>query len=216
MISKKGPALAGLFFGLSFGLSITYADAAAKLSAQEQDSFRTFIEAFMPAVLRQEKKHGNYRWHSSNRDCAGLVRYVFWEALQSHDDRFLDYYPAMRGSDLNRRSFRTRDVAMQWQQTNQTATQLIVHSRQLTRSPNENELKTGDLFYFFSPELRIRHVMMVIRARHRVFLVYHTGDQRDELRIRNLADLAALPETQWHADAQNPVFQGVFRPQFLD
>lgn len=216
MISKKGPALAGLFFGLSFGLSTTHSEVAAKLSAQEQGAFRAFIEAFMPVVLRQEKKRGNYRWHASNRDCAGLVRYLFWEALQSHDDRFLDHYPEMRGIVQSRSSSRTHEALRQWQQANQTAAQLISHSRQLTRSPVEATLRTADLLYFYSAEMKIRHVMLVIRGRDRVFLVYHTGDQRDELRIRSLSDLAALPEAQWHADRQNPVFQGVFRPRFLE
>ncbi len=217
MISKKGPAVAGLFFALSFACVDVTAGDTARLSAQEQESFRRFIEAFTPLVLRHEKKRRNYRWHSSNRDCAGLIRYLFWEALQPHDDRFLDnYYPELRGAGASAISSHAREISRRWQTGNQNAEQLIDHSQRVTRSPLSRTLKTADLLYFYSAELKIRHVMLVIRTGNSVFAVYHTGDNRDELRIRSLADLAALPEPQWHADPQNPVFMGVFRPRFLD
>lgn len=58
--------------------------------------------------------------------------------------------------------------------------------------------------------------MLVIRSQREIFLVYHTGDVRNELRIRTLDDIAALPEIEWHPDGTNPVFQGFFRPIFLD
>lgn len=212
MIVRKGPALAGLFFAL------TLAPAAEnkKLSAEAQQNFRAFVETFAPQVLRHERRGANYRWHSSNRDCAGLVRYLFWEAMQPHDERFLDHYPKMRAQKSPGLSAATAQIARDWQKDNLTATQLISHSMRISHEPVSSRLKTGDLLYFYSPELKVRHVMLIIRPGATALAVYHTGDKRGELRIRTLADLAALPESQWHPDAQNPVFQGVFRPRFLD
>ncbi len=215
MIFRKGPALAGLFFIL-ITLGPLPAVGMQKLGADAQQQFRSFVEAFTPLVLRLEPKRANYRWHASNRDCAGLVRYLFWEAMQIHDERFFDQYPGMRATKTQPQSQTVRQVAAAWQKENQTADQLIAHSRRISRDTHSAHLKTGDLLYYYSTELKIRHVMLIIRSGAGVLAVYHTGDQRAELRIRTLADLAALPESQWHPDAQNPVFQGVFRPRFLD
>jgi uncharacterized protein YfaT (DUF1175 family) len=215
MIFRKGPAFAGLFFALNLAGSPPSA-GNLKLNADAQLKFRSFVEAFIPLVLRLESKGANYRWHASNRDCAGLVRYVFWEALQQHDDRFFDRYPAMRSVNALARSQLLAQIASAWQTGNQTADQLIQHSRRVARDARPARLKTGDLLYFYSAELKIRHVMLIVRTGAGVLAVYHTGDARAELRIRTLPDLEALPESQWHPDAQNPVFQGVFRPQFLD
>jgi len=215
MIFRKSPAIAGLFFILNLFSPVAAAEMP-KLSADAQLQFRGFLEAFTPQVLRLEPKRANYRWHSSNRDCAGLVRYLFWEAMQPHDERFFDHYPRIRGAKALQRTQALKQVAMAWQKENQTADQLINHSLRISRDTNTAQLKTGDLLYFYSTELKIRHVMLIIRSGSAVLAVYHTGDQRGELRIRTLADLAALPENQWHPDAQNPVFQGVFRPRFLN
>lgn len=215
MIFRKSPAFAGLFFTLNLACTSTYA-GSLKLSADSQQKFRAFVEAFSPLVLRLEPKGANYRWHASNRDCAGLVRYVFWEAMQQHDDRFYDRYPAMRSVNALAKSKLLTEIASAWQNGNLTAQQLIQHSHRLARVARPARLKTGDLLYFYSAELKIRHVMMIVRAGAGVLAVYHTGDARAELRIRTLPDLEALPESQWHPVAENPVFQGVFRPQFLD
>ncbi len=216
MIVRKGPALAGLFFTLLLAPFATVGSNTQKLSAEAQQDFRAFVETFAPQVLRFERRGANYRWHSSNRDCAGLVRYLFWEAMQQHDERFLDHYAKMRA--LSNVSLRRSlgPIVREWQRDNLTAGQLISHTMRISHSAQPQRLKTGDLLYFYSPELKIRHVMLIIRSGAAVLAVYHTGDSRGELRIRTLDDLNALPDAQWHIQPQNPVFQGVFRPRFLD
>ncbi len=239
MYQRKGPAFAGLFFALSI-LFPLQAAALPRLPAADQHYFRHFIEVFTPTLLARNRKTtganahyqlsgdhyrpsagaqahsvNHYRWDKKNRDCAGLVRYLFWEAMQPHNDAFLQKYPAMRSFPANPPAALLQ-LRPAWAQDNLNAAQLISRSRPLGRGMPASALKTGDLLYFQSAELRIRHVMLVVRSGASVFLVYHTGDDRDELRIRTFADLTALPEAQWHAEAQNPVFRGVYRPQFLD
>jgi len=192
---KKGPAIAGLFFSLSV------------LFASPQESAREFLESFTPAVIRIEKKRGNYRWGEKNRDCAGLVRYLFWELTQKHDETFYARYPEM--------SRFSGAIISHTVKSGNTAAELIANSRPLGRAVKPSQWKTGDLVYFNSPERRIRHVMLVLRARGELFLVYHTGDVRDELRIRTLKDIMSLSESEWHIEAANPAFQGIYRPHFL-
>ncbi len=215
MFRFKGPAFAGLFFALILMPGVGFPAQGAKLSASGQQYFRAFLEAFTPLVLKREKKGGNPRWGGKNRDCAGLVRYLFWEALQAHREDFLDIYPAVRSL---RRPMAAEFSAIEsdWSRDNFTASQLIARSVFVSRSPSRLRLKTGDLMYFQSPELKIRHVMLVVHAGSEIYLVYHTGDARNELRIRTLADIAALPESEWHPESSNPVFQGIYRPLFLD
>jgi uncharacterized protein len=215
MFRLKGPAFAGLFFVLNLFSGVGYPAPGPKLSTSGQQYFRAFLEAFTPLVLKREKKGGNPRWGSKNRDCAGLVRYLFWEALQTHREDFLDMYSAVRAL---RRPVAAEFSAIEadWSRDNFTASQLIDRSTFVSRSPHRLRLKTGDLLYFQSPELKIRHVMLVVRAGSETYLVYHTGDARNELRIRTFSDIASLPESEWHPEASNPVFQGIYRPLFLD
>jgi uncharacterized protein YfaT (DUF1175 family) len=215
MFRFKSPASAGLFFALCLLSSEGLPLAAAKLSPSGQQYFRAFLETFTPLVLKREKKAGNPRWGEKNRDCAGLVRYLFWEAFQTHSDRFLDMYPDVRGlNPANGKELQS--VAASWSSKNFTAPQLVGQAQFLGRSLENLRLKTGDLVFFQSSELKIRHVMLVIRSGAGIYLVYHTGDERDELRIRTLADIAALPENEWHPESSNPVFRGIYRPSFLD
>lgn len=223
MSERKGPALAGLFFALSF-LHPLYTADLPRLSGGDQQYFRRFIEVFTPTLLGRErettavKTHsaGHYRWDKKNRDCAGLVRYLFWEAMQAHNDAFLQQYPAMRSLAVVNPPSGLMRLRPAWNHDNLTAVQLVARSRNIGRDLPARALKTGDLLYFQSAELKIRHIMLVIRSGSALFLVYHTGDDRDELRIRTFADITALPETQWHPEPQNPVFRGIYRPQFLD
>lgn len=222
MYQRKGPAFAGLFFALSI-LCPLHTAGLPRLVGSDQQYFRHFIEVFTPTLLSRDRQAAgaqthsvnHYRWDKKNRDCAGLVRYLFWEAMQSHNDTFLQQYPAMRSFPVNPPASLLK-LRPAWSHDNLNAAQLIARSRPVGRSLPSNALKTGDLLFFQSAELKIRHVMLVVRSGSAVFLVYHTGDDRDELRIRTFADISGLTDANWHPEPQNPVFRGVYRPAFLD
>lgn len=223
MLKKRGPAFAGLFFALITTGALN--SQPAKLSPAGQRYFRTFLENFTPIVLKREKQRkganyrasaGNYRWGDKNRDCAGLVRYLFWEAMQPHDKVFSAEYSGLSGLAPYSNPPELLMISKDWAAMNFTAQQLKARATFRSRVIQQDQLKTGDLLFFESAELQIRHAMLVIRSGSAIYLVYHTGDERDELRVRTLADLKALPGTEWHPESANPVFQGFFRPQFLE
>ncbi len=219
MYQRRGPAFAGLFFALSILYPVYVADLP-RIAESDQLYFRHFIEVFTSTLLSRDRKAaanypGHYRWDKKNHDCAGLVRYLFWEAMQSHNDAFLQQYPAMRSFPANPPASLLK-LRPAWSHDNLNAAQLIARSRPVGRSLPLNALKTGDLLFFQSAELKIRHVMLVVRTGAAVFLVYHTGDDRDELRIRTFTDITGLADANWHPEPQNPVFRGVYRPAFLD
>ena len=216
MLKERGPAVAGLFFALFITWGIS--PQPRKLSHAGQSYFRAFLEAFTPLVLKHERsgKGGNYRWGDKNRDCAGLVRYLFWEAMQTHDEVFGARYPELSQLIQSPHAGEFTRISRDWSVSNYTAAQLRTRVRSVGRSVPAELLRSGDLLFFESPELRIRHTMLLLRSGAGIYLVYHTGDERNELRIRTLDDLKVLPGTEWHPEAANPVFQGFFRPQFLD
>lgn len=208
----RSPAIAGLFFSL-----VISAAEAPQLSASGQAYFRRFVEQFTPLVVRNEKRDRrlNFRWDTTNRDCAGLVRYVFHEALSQHRESFFTHYPQMArlGNYAGGAEFSL--AGRYWSEGNQTAPDILRHARYVGRETAEPKLKTGDILYYESAEWRIRHVMLVVRSGKSVFLVYHTGDKRDELRLRTVDDMRRQDEVQWHPAPDNPVFRGVYRPNFL-
>ncbi|MBV6493957.1 MAG: hypothetical protein LDLANPLL_01981 [Turneriella sp.] len=215
---RKGLALAGLFFALPFLFSLASLRAAQleKLPADSQENFRKFIEEFTPLVLKYEKAGRNPRWGNKNKDCAGLVRYLFWEALQDHNESFYTIYPEMYAIPKALADKKAQQLRQGWMKSATTASGLVRHTTYLGKERTQLQLKTGDILFFESRRLKIRHVMLVVRVQEELYLVYHTGDTRNELRIRTFADLGALLETHWHATPTNPVFQGFFRPSFLD
>lgn len=168
-------------------------------------------------MVRNEKHNRrlNFRWDSANRDCAGLVRYVFHEALSQHRESFFEHYPEMSRLGNYAGGAELSNALRYWNAGNQTAPDLLRHARYVGRMTELQKLKTGDILYYESAEWRIRHVMLVVRSGKGIFLVYHTGDARDELRLRTLEDMRSQDQAQWHPDPDNPVFRGVYRPAFL-
>jgi len=212
----KSPAIviAGLFFVLGLFQGWLGALQVERLSPQAQEYVRNFIERIAPTVLTLEKKSAtaNYRWGDKNRDCAGLVRYLIWEAMQQHDANFWRSYPGTRTLANNEFLSEFAHLQRAWTKNNFTAEELVRASRFIGRNIGALRLKTGDILFYRSPELKIRHVMLVVKNNAKIYFVYHTGDGRRELRIRTLTDLRALENSAWLPDAENPTFRGVYRP----
>ncbi|HRP68880.1 MAG TPA: DUF1175 family protein [Turneriella sp.] len=215
---KSSARIAGLFFYFFLWITLSAISpvAAPKFSADHQIYFRRFLEVFTPLVLKHEKQVGNPRWGSKNKDCAGLVRYLFWEAMQRHDERFYRLYPSMHSVTLSSPTHSFAEFSKAWTERNATSSDLLRHAFYLGKERKNLQLKTGDFLYYESARLNIRHVMLVIRVEQTPYLIYHTGGVPSELRIRTFADLDALPQSQWHARATNHVFRGFYRATFLD
>lgn len=157
-----------------------------------------------------------YRWDKSQHDCAGFVRYVFAEALAEHPESFRERYPAVRALARPAEPGELRTVRIFWLQNNTTLPGLLTKFRFMSRDLAWEELKTGDILYFESAELKIRHIMLVVRPGKELFLVYHTGDERDKVLVRTPEDLIRHEQPHWHPNKSNPAFRGYYRPEFLD
>ncbi len=160
-----------------------------------------FIETFIDVAVAQARGLDDH-WDAAQRDCAGLVRFAFRQAL-----RGVGRLPA--GGAVFPTGAGTLAATATAQGLRDHATARI--SRSLS------DARPGDLLFFRQPEARSMpdHVMVVLGDA----VVYHTGPMArpdgsagpGEVRHVRLADLLRHPDDRWHPRSDNPSFLGVYR-----
>ncbi len=160
-----------------------------------------FREAFTDVAVAQARALDD-RWDAAHRDCAGLARFAFRQALRS-----LGRLPA--GGAV----FPTGDGTL-----SPTATAQVLRDHATAEiSRSLADARPGDLLFFRQPEARSMpdHVMIVLGDA----VVYHTGPMArpdgspgpGEVRHVRLSDLSRHPDDRWHPRSDNPSFLGVYR-----
>lgn len=202
-----------------------YPDAAELTSVEDRTAFRRWFAA----VAAAQRRAPCPCWDPRQRDCAGLVRFAFREALRTHDAAWLarigrlDEIPdrdveRLRYPDLpvlGDRPFRVRGGPYRGPQdfdAAPTAQRLVAGS--LQRLPDGGRWETGDLLYFSDPVLRVDHLMIVAGDG----VVYHTGrgpDGAGEVRFVALRALERHADPQWRPQPSNPTFRGPYRWRIL-
>jgi uncharacterized protein YfaT (DUF1175 family) len=217
-------------------------DAAELRSYGDRESFREWFTAVAEAQFYDASKE----WNEGQRDCAGLVRFSWREALRAHDRAWLlrmgEAYdpvaPDVRAYTLERspvgeKLFRT--TAGSFSESNlsdgtfseyaDARTLKEFNSRFVGRDPRRAE--PGDLLFFHQPWVQKYpyHVMLFL-GRARVddegaadWLVYHTGSSpgdAGEVRKVRLSVLARHPDPRWRPVAGNKNFLGFYRLKILD
>jgi uncharacterized protein YfaT (DUF1175 family) len=175
---------------------------ALPLSANSADSesYSRFETTVLRDGLEQAEKISGY-WDPSQRDCSGLVRFLYRRALGT----------SLKGwfhSDGKRHPYASAEDLVHW------------NFRFLRNDVNTDFLKTGDLLVFYSedksPENRF-HLMMVLKSPYRsgseALLLYHNGAKGKDGAVRkvSLRDLRANLAGEWAPALANPRFRGVYR-----
>lgn len=199
---------------------------------------RQAFRQWFTAIAESQFYAPDPRWEQVHRDCAGLLRFAYTQALRAHDRRWLAERPYLHRSpsaDVRRysypdvpvigtRVFRTapgvfragddpaRDFAV-------SASALVLAELNCLRiSGSAADALPGDLLFFRdidNPHSPMHS--MVLLAGERV--VYHTGPVADgpgEVRLVRLADLDRHRDERWHARADNPHFLGFYRWKILE
>jgi uncharacterized protein YfaT (DUF1175 family) len=208
----------------------------------DRESFREWFTAIAEAQFYDASRE----WNESQRDCAGLVRFAWREALRAHDRAWLlrmgegydPVAPDVRAYTLERgplgeKLFRTS--AGSFAETNladgtfseyaDARTLKEFNSRFVGRDPSRAE--PGDLIFFHQPWVQKYpyHVMLFLgRARTDSegaadWLVYHTGSSpgdAGEVRKVRLSVLARHPDPRWRPVAANKNFLGFYRLKILE
>jgi uncharacterized protein len=183
------------------------------------------------------------QWSPEQRDCAGLVRFAWREALRPHDRLWFqrmgeNYDPvapdltpniaAPLGGKLFRTApgtYNTRDVADgRFSEFADAQTLKMFNADFVGR--DRDQAKPGDLLFFHQPWVqKYSFHVMIFLGEPRVasegthdWVVYHTGASSDDAGTVKKVRLAVLdghPDKRWRPVSSNPNFLGFYRLKLL-
>lgn len=143
-------------------------------------------------------------WNPAQRDCAGLVRFVYRQAFAALE-------PA-------------RAVKPLWRDARGQPTDFADAEHLLSGSfallgrddAARATLQSGDLVAFRQgePGAEVFHLMLVVKDRdpaHGAYVVYHPGEPGASLRGGPLDALARQAPHEWRPTSDNPAFLGFYR-----
>lgn len=217
-------------------------DAAELRAFGDRESFRKWFTTIAEAQFYDASKE----WNEGQRDCAGLVRFAWREALRAHDRAWLlrmgEAYdpvaPDVRAYTLERspvgeRLFRTAAGSFKesdlsdgtFSEFADARTLREFNSRFVSRDPRQAE--AGDLLFFRQPSAqKYPYHVMIFLGRARTddegaadWVVYHTGaspGDAGEVRKVRLSVLAQHPDRRWRPVAANKNFLGFYRLKIIE
>jgi uncharacterized protein YfaT (DUF1175 family) len=179
-------------------------DRAELHTFNDRESFRHWFTA----VAESQFDFLSEAWSAEQRDCAGLVRFAWREALRRHDRAWLQRFgkqyqfdaarPDVRAYDLERgplgeRIFRTRPGPFGAADLREGVFSEFADARTLKDynsefvSRDRRRAARGDLLFFHQPWVQEYpyHVMLFLGRSHRAgeegddWVVYHTGSTAD-------------------------------------
>jgi uncharacterized protein YfaT (DUF1175 family) len=160
--------------------------------------FRERFAAVAEAQVRRLDPH----WEPRQRDCAGLLRFAYREAL-----RTVGRYPDGGAA------FQIAPEASAPRAPQATA-ELLVGFNTSFVSRSLEDARRGDLLFYRNPDaVNEPYHSMIVLGDH---VVYHTGEVPGAVRRVALAALLSHPDPRWQPRADNPRFLGVYRWRILE
>jgi len=216
--------------------------------AAELDSFtdRQNFRAWFTLIAEGQFYQLNNDWNKEQRDCAGLVRFAWREALRRHDrgwfqkmgPQYQSIAPDVKHYELSdgplgEKLFRTSFGAYKEGDTSNGSFSEFADARSLKSfntkfiSRDRHYAQPGDLLFFYQPWVQKFpfHVMVFLGdsklspEQSTDWVVYHTGaSPTDEGTVKKvrLAVLDQHPNKRWRPVESNSNFLGFFRLKILD
>ena len=217
-------------------------DALELRSINDRDNFRRWFTSIAETQFYQMSDE----WNAEQRDCAGLVRFAWREALRRHDRAWFERMgpgyesvaPDVDGVDLEHnllgeKIFRTRDGSFKRSDLYDGTFQEFADARTLLNdnctfiSRDRRRAEPGDLLFFHQPFVQKYpyHVMIFLGAAREAdegaadWVVYHTGATAADagtLKKVRLSVLDLHPDKRWRPVEENRNFLGFYRLKILD
>jgi len=217
-------------------------DAAELQSFMDREDFRLSFTL----IAENQFYQFSDQWNAEQRDCAGLVRFAWREALRRHDRAWFQRMgPGYRAvapdvgrytleqGPLGERLFRTSFGAYKDGDLSSGAFSDFADARTLKNfnvkfvSRDRRNAEPGDLLFFYQPWVqKFPYHAMIFLGRAKLsneqagdWVVYHTGaSPTDEGTIKKV-ELSVLdhhPNKRWRPVESNPNFLGFYRLKILD
>ncbi len=217
-------------------------DAAELHTHNDRENFRRWFTGIAEQQFYEQSKE----WNAEQRDCAGLVRFAWREALRRHDRRWLArmgasyeaFAPDVRaytleGGMLGERLFRTSFGSFRETDLKDAVFSEFADARTLKNfnvefvGRDRREARPGDLVFFHQPWVqRYPYHVMIYLGPARAdaegasdWVVYHTGTSvtdKGEVRKLRLAVLDHHPDPRWRPVEHNRNFLGFYRLKILE
>ncbi|MFN2532182.1 MAG: DUF1175 family protein [Pyrinomonadaceae bacterium] len=184
------------------------------------------------------------QWNTDQRDCAGLARFAWKEALRRHDRSWykrmgLEYSPIAADVSFDSsqlapegKLFRTKPGPFVTDDFKTDALSDFADAQTLKTyncdfvSRRRQQAEPGDLLFFYQPWVQKFpfHVMIFIGEAHlakegaRDWVIYHTGPSSHAAGTIKKVRLAVLdqhPDKRWRPVTTNPNFLGFYRLRIL-
>jgi uncharacterized protein YfaT (DUF1175 family) len=203
---------------------------------------QAFVRWFV-AIAEAQFFNADRRWAKVHRDCAGLARYAYKEALKIHDAKWFEdvaYLHQAANPDVRRynypqvpllkdRLFRKSPGAFKLQSVDidfsaSASARVLKEFNTFFVSKKLESAEAGDVLFFEDPERlsSSMHTMILLDAKEKRMdrrVVYHTGQNQEddlgEVRLVTIADLNIHTDGRWHVTPNNPHFLGFFRWKIL-
>jgi uncharacterized protein YfaT (DUF1175 family) len=217
-------------------------DTAELQSFLDRENFRQWFTL----IAESQFYHLSDQWNAEQRDCAGLVRFAWREALRRHDRTWFQKmgpgYPPIapdvgrynldRGP-LGEKLFRTSFGVYKDGDLSNGAFSEFADARTLKNfnvkfiGRDRSNAEPGDLLFFYQPWVQKfpYHVMIFLGPAKlsgeeaNDWVVYHTGaSPTDEGTVKKV-ELSVLdhhPNKRWRPVESNPNFLGFYRLKILD
>ncbi len=216
-------------------------DRAELHSYNDRENFRRWFTA----IAERQFYAASDEWNPAQRDCAGLVRFAWREALRRHDRAWVrrmgEGYDAvapdvgahtLERGPLGEKIFRTDFGGFEESDLQAGKFSEFADARTLKDfntefvSRDRREARAGDLLFFHQPWVQKYpyHVMLYLGAARDEnegasdWVVYHTGSapaDPGEVRKLRLATLDRHPDPRWRPLERNRNFLGFYRLKML-
>ncbi|HKP46095.1 MAG TPA: DUF1175 family protein [Pyrinomonadaceae bacterium] len=217
-------------------------DAAELQSFMDRQNFRQWFTL----IAENQFYRISEQWNAGQRDCAGLVRFAWREALRRHDRGWFQKMGAGYGAvapdvskytleqgPLGEKLFRNNfGIYKDGDVTNGTFTD-FADGRTLKNfnvkfiSRDRRNAQPGDLLFFYQPWVQKfpYHVMIFLgpaklsAEQSTDWVVYHTGSSPTDDGTVKKVELSVLdhhPNKRWRPVESNPNFLGFYRLKILD